>query len=168
MGTCSRVARERLGGRRAVTLVAATTAALAFGLSGGGAYAYFTSHGTGTGHASTGNLQTATIASVGSVTTQLLPGGSGDVAFNVANPNSFSVTLVGVSGNGAITVDAGHSGCTPSGNVTFTNQTPNLTITANQSAFPVDLVGSISMAASAPNACQGATFAVPLTLTVHK
>src|ERR1039458_5354153 len=86
--------------------------ALVIGLGAGAAYGYFTSHGSGTGSASTTTMHTVAItATAGSPATPLLPGGTGDVAFNVNNPNAFAVSLVGVASGGSITADAGHSGC---------------------------------------------------------
>ena len=71
-------------------------------------------------HASTGTMSTVTLsATAGSPSTPLYPGGTGDVSLEVNNPNAYAVTLVSVTGNGTITADAGHSGCTTTG-VTFT------------------------------------------------
>ena len=153
--------------RRASWIIGAI-AALTMGFGGGAAFAYFTSSGNGSGAASTGTLQAVTIASTGSVSSPLLPGGpAGNVTVEIANPNPYSVTLVSVNGNGTINTDGGHLSCTTTG-VTFTNQTPNINIPANQTAYPVDLTGAISMSAAASNGCQGATFSVPISITVDK
>ena len=56
---------------------------------GGAAWGYFTSHGSGTGHGSTGTMSTVTLsATAGSASTPLYPGGTGDVSLEVNNPNS--------------------------------------------------------------------------------
>lgn len=153
--------------RRRILVLAIS--AMLLGLTGGVAYAYFTSSGSGTGSASTGTMQTVTVAaSTGSPTTPLIPEGSGDVALQVTNPNGFAVTLVSVTGSGGITVDGGHSGCDPSV-VTFTDQTGlTISIPADSTDWQVYLPGAASMSSAAANACQGATFSIPVTITVHK
>jgi predicted phage tail protein len=148
--------------------VSALAAALV-GMGAGAAYAYFTSSGSGTGAATAGTLQTVTIsATAGSPTTPLLPGGTGDVVLQVSNPNAFAVTLVSVTGSGTITVDGAHSGCNASA-VTFTDQTSlSVSIPASSTNYQVDLPAAASMSAGAANACQGATFSIPVTITVEK
>ena len=143
---------------------------LTIGLLAGSAYAYFTSSGAGTGSASARSFSAVTVvASTGTPSSPLLPGGgAGDVVLNVDNPNAYAVTLVSVVGNGTITPDAGHSSCTTTG-VTFTDQTNlHVSIPGNQSSFEVDLSGAASMSPASSNGCQGATFSVPVAITVHK
>ena len=137
--------------------------------TGGAAYAYVAGNGSGSGSASTGTMQTVTVnAFVGgdAPTSTLYPGGpAADVILRVNNPNSFSVHLYSISGNGTITVDAGHSGCTTTG-VTFTPpSSPNITIPSGSSLVHVS--GAASMSTASVNACQGATFTIPVTVTVH-
>ncbi len=111
-----------------------------------------------------------TVAAVsGTETTPLLPGGSGDVILNVTNPNPYAVTLVSVTGNGTISVDGSHPGCTTAGIVTFSDQTGlTQTIPGNGTTTAVDLPGAAHMALTAANACQGATFSIQVAVTVHK
>jgi hypothetical protein len=72
--------------------------------------------------------------------------------------------VTAVTGNGTITPDGGHSGCTTTG-VTFTDQTGlTIDISANSDATTT-LTGAASMSNSSLNACQGATFTVPVSLT---
>jgi hypothetical protein len=137
--------------------------------TGGVAYAYVAANGSGSGSASTGTMQTVTVtAFVGGDTpsSTLYPGGpAADVILRVNNPNSFSVQLFSVSGNGSITPDASHSGCTTTG-VTFTPpSSPNITIAAGSSLL--HLSGAAAMSTASLNACQGATFSIPVSLTVH-
>jgi hypothetical protein len=144
-------------------------AAVVVSLGAGAALAYFTSSGSAHGSASTATLLTVT-AGAGTPSTPLLPGGTGDVALTVTNPNNFAVTLVSVAGNGAITADGGHPGCTTTG-VTFTAPTGSplpVTILANSTNQVVDLPGAAAMSLTASNACQGATFSIPVTIVVHK
>jgi len=151
--------------KRHVMLLAIT--ALLVGLGADTAHAYFGSTGSGTGSASTGTMQTVTVAATtGSPSTPLLPGGTGDVALQVTNPNSFAVTLVSVTGSGPITADGGHAGCTTTG-VTFTDQT-GLTINIPASGTTqVDLPSAAAMSTASSAGCQGATFSIPVTIAVH-
>jgi predicted ribosomally synthesized peptide with SipW-like signal peptide len=142
---------------------------LVVGLGAGAAYAYFTSTGHGTGSASAGTMQTVTIAAVTVPPgTALVPGGTGDVTLKVTNPNGYAVTLVSVTGTGAtITPDSGHPGCTTTG-VTFTNQTGLSTTIPASSTATIDLPGAATMSVASSAGCQGATFSIPVTITVHK
>ncbi len=136
---------------------------------GGAAYAYVSAAGSGSGSGTAGTMQTVTVSAfVGgdTPTSALYPGGpTADVILRVNNPNSFSVQLFSISGNGAITADASHSGCTTTG-VTFTPASnPNVTIPAGSSL--VHLSGAASMSTASLSACQGATFTIPVSITVH-
>jgi hypothetical protein len=157
-----------LSTRRRVIAVLAVVGVLAVG---GASWAYFTSHGSGSGHGSTGTMSTVTLsATAGSASTPLYPGGTGDVSLEVNNPNSYAVTLVSVAlkAGGSITPDAGHSGCTTTG-VTFTNQSGlSTTIPAGVTNHQVHLSGAVSMGPSSLSGCQGATFSIPVTITVEK
>jgi hypothetical protein len=141
---------------------------LIIGLGSGVAYAYFTGSGKGTGSASIGTMQPVTLVSATVAPSTLLPGGTGDVTLKVKNQNSFAVTLVSVTGTGVtITADTGHPGCTTTG-VTFTNQTSlNTSIPASTTAT-IDLPGAAFMSTASSAGCQGATFSIPVTITVHK
>ena len=137
--------------------------------SGGAAYAYLTGAGTGTGTAHTGTMQTVTVSALvggDAPTSTLYPGGpAADVILRLNNPNSYSVKLTGVSGNGTITADASHSACTTTG-VTFTPpSSPSIAVPAGSSL--VHLSGAASMSTASLNACQGATFTIPVTVTIH-
>jgi hypothetical protein len=157
-----------MSARRRLVAVLAVVGVLAVG---GAAFAYFTSSGSGTGGATTGTMSTVTLsATAGSASTPLYPGGTGDVSFEVNNPNAYAVTLVSVAlkAGGSITHDAGHSTCTTTG-VAFTNQSGlSTTIPANATNFQVHLFGTVSMGATSSNGCQGATFSIPVTITVEK
>jgi hypothetical protein len=152
--------------RRVLALAAAATVV---GVGAGAAYAYFTSTGSGGASASDGTMQTVTItATAGSPATPLLPDSTGDVVLQVDNPNGFAVTLVSVIGSGTIGVDSEHSGCDPSV-VSFTNQTGlSVSVPASTDGYQVDLPAAAAMSSSAANACQGATFSIPVTIAVQK
>jgi hypothetical protein len=150
-------------------LLTAPAICVVVGLASGAAYAYFTSSGTGTASASVGTMQAVTISTATvSPSTPLLPGGSGDVTLEVTNPNAFDVTLVSVTGDaGTITADSGHPGCTTTG-VTFTDQTGLSTDIPADSTAEIDLPGAASMSAASSPGCQGATFSIPVTITVQQ
>jgi hypothetical protein len=155
--------------RRRFALVIGTTVLLTLGLLAGSAYAYFRSSGAGFGSGSTGALAAVTVvATTSTANTPLLPGGGpGDVILHVDNPNAFAVTLVRVTGNGTITADAGHPSCTTTG-VTFTDQTNlQVGIPASNASFQVDLAAAASMNLASSNGCQGATFSIPVKITVR-
>ncbi len=117
---------------------------------------------------STGTLVAVTLTTTGSPSSALVPGGTADVVLGVHNPNAFSVTLVSVSGGpGSITADSGHPGCTTTG-VTFTDQTGLNIVVAPSGTTTVHLANAASMGSSSSTGCQGATFNIPVTITVHQ
>ena len=122
--------------------------------------------GSGSGSAKALSAQELTTVAVVSPSATLFPGGSGDLSLTINNPNSYPVTVTGVSGDGAITSDT--SGCTTATHgVTFTNQTGlTLAVPAQDDATFV-LENTVAMAASSADACQGATFTIPVALTGH-
>jgi hypothetical protein len=154
---------------RRLLLLAAPAICVVIGLASGAAYAYFTSPGTGTGSASVGSMQAVTISTATvSPSTPLLPGASGDVTLEVTNPNDVAVTLISVAGaGGAITADSGHPGCTTTG-VTFTDQTGLSTSIPADGTTDIDLPGAASMSTASSPGCQGATFSIPVTITVQQ
>ncbi|MGZ5398147.1 MAG: hypothetical protein ACXWEI_22645, partial [Mycobacterium sp.] len=102
-----------------------------------------------------------TITAPATVTGDLYPGATGDLTFEVANPNSFPVVITAVSPNGAITSDGACAGT----NVTFVAVTGLSTaVNANATAQSVTLPGAVSMVGNAANECQGATFTVPIAV----
>jgi hypothetical protein len=158
---------------RRTPIVFGALVALVLGLSAGSAYGFLTTHASGTFFASVGTMKTVTMATAGTPSTPLLPGGTGDVVFSVTNPNNFPVSLVGVAleTDGTITPDEGHSGCaTTDGNPVVTLNLPSgdlpVAIPA-KTTQDIDLASAASMDAAATSNCQGATFDIPLTITVH-
>jgi hypothetical protein len=159
--------QERRMARPRSILLVALVAVL---LSASAAIAYVSTAGTGSGSASAGTMQTVTVSAfVGgdAPSSQLRPGGpAADVILRVQNPNPFTVQVVGIVGNGAVTADGGHAGCTTTG-VSFTAPT-NPTITLPTGSTLVQLAGAATMSNASVSACQGATFSIPVTLTVHR
>jgi hypothetical protein len=136
----------------------------------GVAIAAWTTGGSGSGQASAGSAASMTI-SAGTPSTSLYPNGSADVAASISNPNPYDVHVGSIS-LGAVSVDAGHSGCNlPSISVTSpqTNGGSGWDVPAKSGgvngSLDVDLTNAISMSNAANDSCQGATFTVALTAT---
>lgn len=133
----------------------------------GGAIAYFTTTGSGTGTANVGTSSAVTLH--GTVTGTLYPGGPGrTVNFTVDNPSP-GVQRVGTIQLDSIDPDGGHSSCS----TTITGGNPDFSmpnVTANQS-FPngngqaVTATGSLSMndTGANQNPCQNATLTLHLS-----
>ena len=140
-----------------LTLVALAAAGLV--------YAAWTTSGSGSGYAKAQSAQQLTTVDVSASTAATLyPGASGDVQIRISNPNSYPVRVTSVTGNGAITADAGHPGCVTTG-VTFTNQTGlTLDVDANDT-LATTLTGAASMSNASVDGCKGATFTIPVSLT---
>jgi hypothetical protein len=99
-----------------------------------------------------------------STTATLYPGSNGDVLIEISNPNPYPVQVTSVTGNGPITADTGHPGCTTTG-VTFTDQTgQSIDVAANDST-QTTLSGAASMSNASDNGCQGAVFTIPVALS---
>jgi hypothetical protein len=157
--------RKRTISRKiAVGVTAAVLAAV------GLVYAAWTTNGTGDAYAKAGTAAAISTVDVSASTTATLyPGVSGDVLIKLDNPNPYAVTVTAVTGNGTIAADSGHSGCTTTG-VTFANQTGlSLVIPAKSGGvdgvLQTSLTGAASMSNASLNACQGAVFTIPVTLS---
>lgn len=149
----------------AASIVLALTGAVA-------AVAYFLS-GTGSGTATTGSISGLTISN-GTSAALLLPGGSTALNVLVSNANSSAlgintITLDTAQGTGGFSIDAAHvtAGCSvASAALTFATQTTGWTVAAGASSAPLALgTNPLSMGASAPSACQGASISVFLKAT---
>jgi hypothetical protein len=131
-----------------------------------GAYAYFTTSGTGTGTAAVGSSSAVTLHAT--VTGSLYPGTSSPVTFTVDNPSS-GKQKVGTISLSSITVDAAHSECS----TVITGGTPDFTmpVVAVNASFgsgnsqAVTPTGTLTMNDTLQNQdkCQGATLTLHLT-----
>ena len=152
---------------------AAALAGLLVTAGAGTAYAFWSGTGAGSGSAAAGTMQAVTVdALVASDNPKaaLYPGGSADIVLRLTNPNPYSVQVYSVTGNGPVTADTAHPGCTTTG-VSFTGTaaplTPATYVAANSSAL-ITLPGAATMDTTSLAACQGATFSVPVTAEVRK
>lgn len=158
------ILRRLLRRRVLVPLIAVLTLLI----TGGVAWAFWSATGQGTGSATTGTMTfnvTAFESGDGNGTT-LIPGGTADVIVRVNNPNTFSVHVTSIAANGSVTAS---NGCTPTG-VTFVAPTDysagQFTLAPGSSLL--DLQGAVSMSTSSASACQGATFSLPVSVTVQR
>ena len=160
--------------RTKVVLMAMAIVVFAISAGAGAAFAYFSATGSGSGSANVGSMKSVTIAAtIGTPTSLLVPGGSADVVFSVTNPNSFPVSLATVTlkSGGTITPDGSHAGCTTTDSkpvITLSVPAADLPVTmpAN-STTPVDLAGAATMDIAATSNCQGASFTVPVVISVQ-
>ena len=132
----------------------------------GAAIAAWSTSGSGNGYAKASTASAITLADASASTSgDLYPGGAGDLKIKASNPNSFPVRITAVAGNGTITSDT--VGCTSANHaVTLTDQTGlSIDLTANASNTVSTLDDVVHMGSSAANACQGAVFTIPITVT---
>jgi hypothetical protein len=141
-------------------------------LGAGVAYAYWPATGFGTGSATNADMQTVTVAALvagDSPVASLAPGGTADVVLRLHNPNPYPVQVYSVAANGSVTPDSGHAaGCTTTG-VTFTAPASPVgdTIPADADHL-VRLPSAAGMTTASSAGCQGATFQIPVTVTVRR
>ena len=116
----------------------------------GSAYAYFTSAGSGAGSAHTGTAQQVTLVATtsGSALSNLTPGETADLRVQLNNPNSFSVTIVGISQNGPVTV-VGGGGCTSD-----SGTWPSLTLGNSGVSVPTQTGLSVNVTAARSRCCR--------------
>ncbi len=154
-------ARPRM--TRRAGLLAILTSCVSLGSAA--AYTYFIAAGNGAASVRASATQAVTVsATTGSPAAPLLPGGSSDVTLTLTNPNAFSVTLVKVTGSGTI---AASNGCRPTG-IRFVDQRSLSVTIAARSTTRIALPGAAVMTSASPHSCQGATFSIPVTVTVRK
>jgi hypothetical protein len=153
--------------RRILVLTAAI--ALMIGVGVGSAFAFWSSHGTGSGTASTGTPAGVTVlAATGTPSTKLIPNTSADLTVTLDNPNSYAVTITGVAQNGTVT-PVGGTGCTAANaGVSVATQSLLTVSVASGSGVVVHLANAVAMSSGSASGCQGASFQIPVTLTVQK
>lgn len=128
------------------------------------AIAAWTINGSGTGYAKAAAGTPLTLGDATAFTSaDLYPGANGSVVLRVTNSNPFRVRITTVTGNGAITSNAG-AACTASTGVTFANQTGLTQDVAANTTATVTLAGAVSMSNSSDDSCQGAVFSIPVTV----
>jgi hypothetical protein len=152
---------------RGFTLAAAATIA-AIAATSGVALAYWsaTGAGSGTNTAATMTINVTGLQAGDSNQTSLLPGGSADVILRVNNPNAFSVQVSSIAANGTAVAS---NNCAPT-DVTFdapSDYTP-AQFTLAPGSHLIRIAGAARMGLASSSACQGATFSLPISVTVRK
>ena len=120
------------------------------------------------GSAPVGTMQTVVLEALTGETpaTALQPDSTGEVVLKVNNPNAFTVKLVSVTSIGPPTL-VGSVGCTPANaGVAFNNQA-GLAMPINPGIQLLRLPGAASMSIASDDTCQGASFALPVTIRVE-
>jgi len=143
----------------------AGTIVLGVALASSIAFAAWTATGSGAGYTqATTASALSTVDVSASTTAQLYPGGTSDVKIRISNPNPYPVLVTGVVGSGTITSDKG-AACNASTGVSFTDQTGQSIAVAAGGTTNVTFTGAAAMTNASDNACQGAIFTIPVTLS---
>jgi len=133
-------------------------------VTGGGiAAALWSANGSGPGQAKALSAQSLTVtAATGAA--DLYPGFTGgDVFFTITNPNPYPVTFTSMT---AGTVTSSNPAACPSTNVSVANASGlSLAAAASSTSGTQSIANVVTMAAGAPDGCQGATFTINLTLS---
>jgi hypothetical protein len=120
--------------------------------------------GSGSGSGRSGALSSVTVTvSAATGSADLYPGFTGgDVFFTLTNSNPFGVTFTSMTPG---TVTSSDPANCPASNVTATSKSGlALTAAAGATSSTQSITDVVSMAAGAPNGCQGVSFTIPLTL----
>jgi hypothetical protein len=157
--------KPRRGARAGFALTGGSVIVTAVALIGaGGAFAYFTQGGSSAASASVGHglaVHTTVTVPVGTV---LYPGGPKGGFTITVQPSAAPVRITDIEPDASRSVlVTGAPGC-PGTVVTLTAQ-HNLTLDVDATAVTRNYPNAVSLDASAPNACQGATFEIPVLLT---
>jgi hypothetical protein len=143
-------------------------------LGAGGAYAYFTHTGSSAPtHATVDGIPVVTTTLVSPTGAVLYPGGPKGGFTITVNPSSHPIRITDiVQDTSRPVVVTNAPGCpatvgtgpTLAPVVTLTAQ-HNLMLDVNGTPVSKTYAGTVAISAIAPNACQGATFAIPVVLT---
>jgi hypothetical protein len=153
--------------RRAPLLVGIVVA-LVTGLGAGTAFAFFEGSGSGSKGATIGTPAPVTVlAATGTPSTELIPGGTADLTLTLDNPNSYPVVITGISQDGSVTVSGGIGTCSTTGVSVPTQSGLSYTVQSG-STVVVHIANGAAMATDSDSGCQGASFEVPVTITVEK
>jgi hypothetical protein len=132
-------------------------------VTGGGiAVALWSANGSGSGQAKALSAQTVTVNAV-TGTADLYPGNAnGDVFFTLTNTNPYGINFTSMT-PGAVTTS--NPAC-PASNITVVPAASlAIPVGANATTSTLSIVDVVSMSAAAPDACQGVTFTIGLTLS---
>ena len=152
---------------RRMRVLAIAACVILLGAAAGTAVAFWRGTGTGNGAGAVGTTAAITLTA-GTASADLYPGGTATVSTTANNTNGASVrigslTLDTTRGTNGFAVDAAHGTCPAStfGFVTQSNGGTGWTIPGNGS-LATSMAGSLTMASTAVNACQGVKVTVYL------
>ena len=149
------------------------------------AYAAWSQSANGSGAAKSGTVaftvETTSTTSGTAITNLLRPGSvagtasgdtvGGDLKITLKNTSGFPVHVTQVAANGAITSDkagctSATSGVTVGAAGTYVVPVSTLTVAGDSANHDIIVPNALAMAASSDTTCQGATFTIPVTVTV--
>ncbi|MGH8980131.1 MAG: hypothetical protein ACRDWE_03775 [Acidimicrobiales bacterium] len=141
-------------------------------MGAGSAFAYLSSQGTGGGTVTVGALEPAVVEhATGTLPTteELSPGHAADLQLSLTNPNSYQVTVTGVTEDGTITVTGGGGGCTTTtaGVSISAGVASGLDVALTPGVHTITVATGASMTGTSSTTCQTASFHIPVDVTVH-
>jgi len=147
----------------------AVIGALTMVIAGAGvAYALFSATGTGSGKATVATAVSITITPSTCANGLIYPGGPpGAICFTLTNSNPYAVSFTSVTylpGTSAITANNASCPATNASLVTTAPTTVNFFVSGNSTSSMLSIAGVLQMASGAGDACQGASFNVPIGL----
>lgn len=156
--------------RKRPAVAVAATVPLVLGLCAGSAYALWRTSGSGSGTATVGTVRSVTVqAATAAPSTALTPNSTGDLVLTLDNPNAYSVTITGVTQNGTVAASGGIGACTTTGVSVPAAVNSGLSVTlASGTGVTVHIAGGAAMSSASDTGCQGATFQIPVTMTVQR
>lgn len=156
--------------RRLRSLVIGALVAATLGLGSGWAYAFVNSSGSGAGVATVAKDPPITmVAATATPDSLLVPGQSADLTMTLDNPNDFAVQIISIAPDPTrpVTATGGEGECTNTG-VAVDAQTGLDVVVASGDGVVVHLPHAVSMGTNSESGCQGATFNVPVLITVRQ
>lgn len=103
---------------------------------------------------------------------KLYPGARGDVVIALRNPNRYRVRVTAIVGTGAVSPDPRHRGCPPDAVRFVPKRHLRMIVRARRRGADGRLVARLRRAATmskrAPNACQGAAFALAVRISARR
>lgn len=149
-------------------VAAVATAVAVLGLAAV-AYAAWMAGGSGSGTAKAGQAVALTTSDASASTdASLYPGATGDLRITINNPNPFPVRVTAIAaGDGAVTSAGGSDDedCDASTGVSLVPQSGLAIDVAAEDSVTTSVSGAVSMDNSSADACQGATFSIPVAVS---
>jgi hypothetical protein len=149
------------------TVLAGTATALALGVVVGTAFAFVRATGSKAASGKVGHPAAIIVEhATGTVSSVLFPGADADLALTLTNPNTGTAKVTGIAQDGTVSVSGG-TGCTKTNAAVTVRTLTGLSVTLAHGTHSVTVVTGAAMGSAAVTGCQGATFHIPVTVTVH-